>query len=204
MNYLDPSEHVQPAKKLARGDVRGVITHYFGPSRSQAKLAHNPWSKLKQTDIEKLEQTGDCKRMVGCMKKIGPALENAVHRVMVDEWWVRMIWRSQMLFVGLLLLALLGGTGLVYKVATASSYSEAFDEVFSTAQGKVSEAQKRQLGGRFPTILIPDYPDPGKPGLLDANSAPPVAPSKVAQPPNIDAFNSTPPLASSAPAPFAQ
>jgi len=169
MNYLDPSEHIQPAKKLARGDIRGAIAHYFGPSRSQAKLAHNPWSKLKQTDIEKLEQTGECKRMVGCMKKIGPVLENAVHRVMVDEWWVRMIWRSQVLFFGLLLLALIGGTGLVYKVATASSYRQAVDDVFSSARGKVSEAQKKQLGGRFPTILIPDYSDPGQPGWLDAN-----------------------------------
>jgi len=191
MNYLDPSEHVQPAKKLARGDVRGAITHYFGPSRSQAKLAHNPWSKLKQTDIEKLEQTGECKRMVGCMKKIGPVLENAVHLVMVEEWWVRMIWRGQMLLVGLLLLAMLGGTGLVYKVATASSYSEAFDDVFSTARGKVSKAQKEKLGGRFPTIMIPDYPDPGKPRWLDANPAPSTTAAEARQLPTIDAFNST-------------
>lgn len=201
MNYLDPSEHIRPAKKLARGDIRGAISYYFGPSRSQAKLAHNPWSKLKQSDIEKIEQTEECKRMVGCMKKIGPVLENAVHRVMVDEWWVRMIWRGQMLLITLLLLALLGGTGLVYKVATASSYSEAFDEVFSTAQGKVSaEAQKKQLGGQFPTILIPDYPDPGKPGWMDPKSTSSAAQSNEKQ--SLNAFISTSPLASSTPAPF--
>jgi len=202
MNYLDPNKHIQPAKKLAKGNVRSAIEHYFAPSRTQAKLAHNPWSKLKQTDIEKLEQTGDCKRMVGCMKKIGPILENTVHRVMVDEWWIRMIWRGQMLLIGLLLLTLLGGTRLVYNVATASSYSQAFDEVFSTAQGKVSEAQKEQLGQHFPTILIPNYPDPGKPGWLDDNPEPSAAPSKAQQPPNTDTFNSTPPLASSTPAAF--
>jgi len=160
MNYLDPSEHVRPAKKLARGDIRGAIAHYFGPSRSQAKLAHNPWSKLKQTDIEKLEQTGECKRMVGCMKKIGPVLENAVHRVMVDEWWVRMIWRSQVLFFSLLLLALIGGTGLVYKVATASSYRQAFDDVFSSARGKVAGRQSNFLCCSVQSKTINQYQRP--------------------------------------------
>jgi len=68
----------------------------------------------------------------------------------------------------------------------------AFDDVFSSARGKVSEAQKKQLGGRFPTILIPDYSDPGQPGWLDANPTSSAVPSKAKQSININALNSTP------------
>jgi len=75
-----------------------------------------------------------------------------------------MIWRSQVLFFSLLLLALIGGTGLVYKVATASSYRQAFDDVFSSARGKVAGRQSN-----FSAV-----------------------PSKAKQSINVNAFNSTP------------
>ena len=166
--------------KLAMNYLAPLI-RLFDPSLATSKASHNPWDHVTKEEQRKLDNASpECKRTMECMKWIGPILEGVSHRMLVEDFWMRIMWRFQALIALLLLLFVLGGASLAYQVATAKTYSQAADAVFDILKHDVGDA-----GSSF---------DPGPPGWLETG----------AKPPPSNASSSTLAPTASAPAPFAQ
>ena len=132
---------------------------YLGPSRAQSRASANAWSELGEAELKKIHgDQPECKRVVECMKRAGPTLETAAHRILVADWR-RMIWqRVQAISIFILLLFLVGGYALAYRVATAGSYSKAAGAVYSGVLGRASAITS-----------TPSFADPGVPSWLNPN-----------------------------------
>lgn len=155
------------------------LIRLFDPSLATSKASHNPWDHVTKEEQRKLDDASpECKRTMECMKWVGPILEGVSHRMLVEDFWMRMLWRLQALIVFLLLLFVLGGASLAYQVATAKTYGQAADAVFDTLKHDAGDA-----GSSF---------DPGPPGWLVTDASPTPVSSSVPAP------------TASAPAPFAQ
>lgn len=139
MNYLDP------------------LVRIFNPRLVISKASHNPWDHVTKEERRKLDQASpECKRTIECMKWIGPILEQVSHRMLVEDFWMRMLWRFQAFITLILLLLLVGGFTLTYKVVMAKSYSQAADAVFDTLKYDVGNADNTC--------------DPGPPGWLETGA----------------------------------
>jgi len=148
---------------------------YINPTLATSKASHNPWDHVTKEEQRKLDQASpECKRTIECMKWIGPILEKVSHRILVEAFWIRMLWRLQIFITFVLLLFVLGGASLAYQVATAKTYGQAAGVVFGT--------------------LKQDVGDPGPPGWLETGAKP--SPSNT--------LSSTSASTASTPAPFAQ
>ncbi len=134
---------------------------YLGPSRANARAAANPWPALTAAEQKKLaEASPECKRVVGCLKAVAPVLEDAAHRILQDEWRSS-LWRRVQTFASLLLLlAILGGMGLVYKVVTANNVPAAIHDVYDALVGPTTNSALQQP---FPLVHTPTTLDPGPP-----------------------------------------
>jgi hypothetical protein len=134
---------------------------YLGPSRARSRASNNPWTALTAAERKKLADGGpECKRVVGCLERVAPVLETAAHRILVDDWRSR-IWRKiQLILALLLLLFLVGGYALAYRVATAGSYTKAAGDVYGTFFGQPADSGLQQP---FPLIHTPAVHDPGAP-----------------------------------------
>lgn len=136
--------------------------NYFGPSRANARAAVNAWTELTPAEKRKLDNNG-CKRVVGCLRRAGPVLEEAAHRIHVADWRQRLLARAKTITALLLLLLFVGGYALAYEVATAGSYTEAAKDIYG-AFADISN--KHKLQQPFPLVSTPVYPDPGPPSWV--------------------------------------
>ena len=108
---------------------------YFGPSKAIAEAAQNPWSKIKDADLNKyLKDNSECKRVAECMRAMAPMLETAAQQVLIDDWWASFWRKLRIMTTIILLLFLIGGVSLIYAVATAGSYKKAIETIYSGIQ----------------------------------------------------------------------
>ena len=117
------------------------MDYLFGPSRTTAKAAHNPWSKLSKADIDKyltgLKKT-ECKRVAECLAAMAPLLEEAAQKV-VEEEWRNSVWKqAKMAAVVLVFLLLIGGVSLVVAVVRSDSYAGAAATVWHGIKDRFS------------------------------------------------------------------
>ncbi len=134
---------------------------YLGPSRVHARASNNPWPALTAAERKKLADAGpECKRVVGCLERVAPVLEGAAHRILQDDWRANMWRRAQAFTTLFLLLVILGGMGLVYRVATAGTVPAAVRDVYDALAGSGSSPALHQS---FPLIHTPTVHDPGAP-----------------------------------------
>ena len=139
--------------------------NYFGPSRANARAAVNAWTELTPAEKRKLDNDG-CKRVVECMRRAGPILEEAAHRIHVSDWRDRLLDRAKIIATLFLLLLVVGGYALVYEVATAGSYTEAAKDIYAGVTGAGATTGVQGLNLPFPLVSTPVYPDPGPPSWI--------------------------------------
>ncbi len=141
---------------------------YLGPSRAKARAGANAWSELTTAEEKRIHNDKpECKKIVECLKRAGPTLEVAAHRILTNDWWNDWIQKIKLFLLLAIGLLLLGGYGLVYRVATANSYSEAANDVYSTlveGQGGPSMNDIPAHNQPYPLLPTPHIPDPGPPG----------------------------------------
>jgi hypothetical protein len=139
--------------------------NYFGPSRAKARAAANPWSALTPSERQKIHQDkAECKRIVECLSGAGPTLEAAAHRVLIADWYDSLWWQARALLGFLVLLLLVGGTALVYRVATAGSYSAAAKDIYANLGDSTTGVEA--LAQPFPLVQTPIYRDAGPPSWV--------------------------------------
>jgi len=100
------------------------------------------------------------------MKRAGPTLETAAHRILVADWWEQIFLKARLLGGFLIALLLLGGSALVYRVVTADSYRTAAKDVYSSLRGggvTPSIDNVPALNQSYPLLPTPRIPDPGPP-----------------------------------------
>lgn len=154
----------------------------FNPTLATSKAAHNPWDRITKKEQRKLDDASpECKKTIKCMKWVGPILEQVSHRILVENYWMQILWRFQALLLLFLLLFVLGGISLAYQVATAKTYDQAAHNVIDAMKHDMSNAGSST--------------DPGPPGWLETSGIP--LPSNTS-------ISSTPSPTSSTHASFAQ
>ena len=110
------------------------MDYLFGPSRATAKAAHNPWEKISKADLNKYLTKQDkqhCKRVAECLMAMAPLLEEAAHKVVVEEWWKDILHQARIVVLGVFILLLLGGVSLVTAVIFAGSVPEAIKAIYA-------------------------------------------------------------------------
>lgn len=141
---------------------------YLGPSRAKARAGANAWSELTAAEEKRIHNDKpECKRIVECLKHAGPTLEAAAHRILVSDWKADLLHKAQIIGGILLVLLLIGGYALVYRVIDATGYAKAAESVYSSLRGGTTGTSVDNvpaLHQPFPLLPTPRISDPGPPG----------------------------------------
>jgi hypothetical protein len=117
------------------------MDYLFGPSRTTAKAAHNPWSKLSKADIDKyltgLKKT-ECKRVAECLAAMAPLLEEAAQKIVEEEWRNSVLRQVKLGAAVVVILLLVGGVSLVAAVVHSDSYAGAAETVWGGLKQRFS------------------------------------------------------------------